>query len=97
MPLKAQEGQTTNLAWCFKRFATALLKADASLLILNWMNPLKNPITKSGDIAYNKQTVKEYYAGMRILQSRKRVFGMVKVNTSVQFRKTKAHPNFWNI
>ena len=26
MPMNAQEGQTTNLAWCFKRFLTALLK-----------------------------------------------------------------------
>ena len=67
MPLREQQDQATDLALSFKRFATVLLKADSSLSILNWLNPLQNPITKSGDIAPTKATVEEYYAGMRVL------------------------------
>ena len=93
--MKEQTEQATDLALCFKRFAAALLRADKSLSILNWFHPLQNPIKNAGDIACDEETIKNYYAGMRILHSRQRVLGTIKVRTTESFKKTKGETQFW--
>ena len=95
MPLKEDQDKATDIALCFKRFAAALLRADSSLEILNWFNPLQNPIKSAGDIACDKATIEQYYAGMRVLHSRRRVFGTIKVRTTESFKKTKGETQFW--
>ena len=79
MPLKADLTQTNDVAWYFKRFAAAILQADDTLSILNWKDPEQNPIVRAGDIKYEESTVKQYFEGMKIIQSRRRIQGFMKV------------------
>ena len=73
-----------DLALYFKQFATILLTVDLSLSILNWDHPDQNAITKNVDIACNEETVKQYFAGHRVIQSKHHVQGFVKVKTSLK-------------
>ena len=95
IPLKMEDKKTNDLAIYFKRFATILLVADTTLSILNWDDEEQNPIKKSGDIQCSEETVKQYFSGMRIIQSRWRVQGFVKIMTLVPFGKTKSNPCLW--
>ena len=94
-PLRDDNKYPNDLALYFKRLATVLFIADPTLAILNWHDPVRNPISRAKDIDCNEKAVKEYYTGVRIIPARRKITGFVKVNTSNQFWKTKQHPRLW--
>ena len=53
-PTHIQQDHTNDIAMYFKLFTTFLLSAHRSIVILNWKNPLQNPITKAIDISQSE-------------------------------------------
>ena len=71
-PLRSEAEHPNDLALYFKRLATVLFIADPTLAILNWDDPIRNPITRAQDIDCNEKTVKQYYTGVKILHGKKK-------------------------
>ena len=60
-----------DIALFFKRFITVLFAANREILLTKWIPGEENPISKAIDIAYNEDTISEYYSGMKTLHDKK--------------------------
>ena len=60
-----------NITLFFKKFITVLFAADREILLTKWIPGDENPISKAIDIAYNEDTISEYYLGMKKLHDKK--------------------------
>ena len=67
-PTHIQQDRPNDVALFFLKVASVLLSAHNSIDILNWENPLQNPVTKTVDIAPIEDTVCQYFSGM-VVQS----------------------------
>jgi len=94
-PTQSQANKPNNVSVYFKRFATVLLATHPSVSILNWENPLQNPITKAIDISPHESTVKQYFSGMHVQANRRRIKGFVKLQCDVPFCELKKEGRFW--
>ena len=94
-PTQSQAHKPNNVSLYFKRFATVLLATHPSVSILNWENPLQNPIKKAIDISPNENTVKQYFSGMHVQANRRRIKGFVKIECDVPFWELKKEARFW--
>ena len=54
----------------------------------------ENPISKAVGIAYNEETIREYYAGMKTLHNKNRVVGFTRILSGDKFQRTKSNRNF---
>ena len=75
----------------FKRFITVLFAATTDILLTKWTLGDENPITKAIYIAYSKETIWEYYAGMKTLHDKKRMIGFTRILSNDKFQKMKNH------
>ena len=83
-----------DIALFFKRFITVLFAANREILLTKWILGDENPISKAIDIAYNEDTISEYYLGMKTLRDKKRIIGFTRILSTDKFYKTKNHQSF---
>jgi len=78
----------------FKRFITVLFAANRDILLTKWIPGNENPISKAIDIAYDADTIGEYYSGMKTLHDKRRIVRFTRILSTVKFFKTKNHLDF---
>ena len=83
-----------NIALFFKRFIAVLFSANREILLTKWIPGNENPISKAIDIAYDEDTIGEYFSGMKTLHDKKRVIGFTRILSCDKFQKTKNHAKF---
>ena len=54
-----QQERPHYIAMYFKRFATVLLSAHPSIVIINWGNTAQNPVTKAIDISPDEESISQ--------------------------------------
>ena len=92
-PLK--NGNSANdIGLFFKRFITVLFAADREILLTKWTPGNENPISKAIDIAYDADTIGEYYSGMKTMHDKRRIVGFTRILSTAKFSKTKNHLDF---
>ena len=92
-PLKS--GNSANdIGLFFKRFITVLFAANREILLTKWIPGNENPIAKAIDIAYDEDTISEYYSGMKTLHDKRRIVGFTRILSNDKFFKTKNHSDF---
>ena len=94
-PLKGGK-QANDVALFFKRFMTVLMAANKGIKLLKWDNSSENPIAKAIDIAYDEDTISEYYSGMKMKSDRRRIVGFTRIQSPVPFAQIKKHTNFFH-
>ena len=91
-----QKEKKNNVADYFKRFITILFAAEPGITLLNWENPMQNPIQRSMNLQGTKEVISQYFAGMKVHQYRKKIIGQVKITSPVPFWQIKQVPKFWS-
>ena len=94
-PLKGGK-QANDVALFFKRFMTVLMAANKGINLLKWDSSSENPIAKAIDIAYDEDTISEYYSGMKMKSDRRRIVGFTRIQSPVKFAQIKKHTNFFH-
>ena len=61
---KNKSGNDTALF--FKQFMTVLFASSRDIQLLKWEGSTENPIMKAVDIAYNEETIEQFYSGMEL-------------------------------
>ena len=62
-----------DIAMFFKRFMSVLFQASNDLQLLTWEGTTENPILSATDIAYDEETIGQYYSGMKMQNDRNRM------------------------
>ena len=88
-PTQPNLSQPNDVSTNFKKLMTLLFAVDKDMSLLNWNNPMQNPITDAHDIQLDKKYVEQYFSGMRVLTYSKRITGFVLIQSPHPFWKTK--------
>ena len=84
------KGKSGNdIALFYKRFMTVLFASTKDMQLLKWEGSTENPILKAADIAYDENTIGEFYSGMKIQNDRQRMIGYSRILTPDPFWKIK--------
>ena len=87
-PLKS--GNSGNdIALFFKRFITVLFTANRKILLTKWILGDENPISKAIDIAYDEDTIGEYYAGMKLYTTKVAWWDSPAFYLAINFREPR--------
>jgi len=73
----------------FKQFMTVLFVLSKDLQLLKWEGTTKNSILAASDIAYDEDTIGEFYLGMKMQNDRNRMIGYSQILTSDPFWRIK--------
>lgn len=80
----------------FKRFATAILLAHSSIAILNWENPVQNPVTKAIDVSPAEESISQYFSGIVVQVNMRKIKEFVKIWLDVTFWVMKRNYRVWS-
>ena len=75
---------------------TVLMAANREIRLLKWESSAENPITKAIDIAYDEDTISEYFSGMKMKSDRRRIVGFTRISSPVKFTQIKKHSQFFH-
>ena len=93
-PLKGGK-QANDIALFFKRFMNVLMSANSEIKLLKWETSPENPIAKAIDIAYDEDTISEYYSRMKMKSDRQRIVGFTRIHSPVKFAQIKNYTTFF--
>ena len=62
----SQRKSGNDIAMFFKRFMSVLFQASNDVQLLKWGGTTENPILSVTDIAYDEETIGQYYSGMKM-------------------------------
>ena len=85
-----------DIAMFLKRFMSVLFQASNDLQLLTWEGTTENPILSATDIAYDEETISQYYSGMKMQNDRNRMIGYSRILTSDPFWKLKQNNRFFD-
>jgi len=93
LPFKGTKNPN-NVALLFKRFIIVLMAANREIRLLKWESSAENPIAKAINIAYDEDTINEYFSGMKMKSDRRRIVGFTQISSPVNFTQIKKHSQF---
>ena len=85
-----------DIALFFKRFMSILFACGTDIQLLKWEGGTENPIMAAGDIAYDEETIGQYYSGMKLQGNKNRMIGYSRIMTSDTFSKIKRNTRLFD-
>ena len=75
---------------------TILMATNREIRLLKWKSLAKNPIAKAINMAYDKDTINEYFSGMKMKSDRRHIVGFMQISSPVNSILLKKKSQFFH-